>query len=217
MAFNPFRRLGLKVVSVVLAALIWLVVSGEQIVERGFRIPLEFSNLPGGLELASDAPTVVDVRVRGSSGALGRLTPGELVAILDLRQAKAGQRLFHMTGSDVRAPFGVDVVLVSPSSLAITFEPSASKQVAVSPIVEGEPAAGFEVRRVTAEPPVVVVSGPTTAVRATAEAITEPVSVAGATTTVTELVNVGVADPAVHLRSAEAVRVTVTIARRGSP
>jgi YbbR domain-containing protein len=216
MALNPFRHLGLKVVSVVLAALIWLVVSGEQTVERGFRIPLEFSNLPSGLELASDAPTVVDVRVRGSSGALGRLTPGELVAILDLRLAKAGQRLFHMTGSDVRAPFGVDVVLVTPSSLAITFEPSASKQVAVSPIVEGEPAAGFEVRKVTAEPAVVVVSGPTTAVRATAEAITEPVSVAGATATVTELVNVGVADPAVHLRSAEAVRVTVTIARRGS-
>jgi hypothetical protein len=217
MAFHPFRHLGLKVVSIVLAALIWLVVSGEQTVERGFRIPLEFSNLPGGLELASDAPTVVDVRVRGSSGALGRLTPGELVAILDLRQAKAGQRLFHMTGSDVRAPFGIDVVLVTPSSLAITFEPSASKEVAVSPIVEGEPAAGFEVRRVAAEPAVVVVSGPTTAVRATAEAITEPVSVAGATTTVTELVNVGVADPAVHLRSAEAVRVTVTIARRGTP
>jgi len=41
MAFKPFRRLGLKVVSVVLAALIWLVVSGEQIVERGFRIPLD--------------------------------------------------------------------------------------------------------------------------------------------------------------------------------
>ena len=216
MAFNPFRHLGLKVVSVVLAALIWLVVSGEQTVERGFRIPLEFSNLPSGLELASDAPTVVDVRVRGSSGALGRLTPGELVAILDLRLAKAGQRLFHMTSSDVRAPFGVEVVLVTPSSLAITFEPSASKQVAVSPIVEGEPAEGFEVRKVTAEPAVVVVSGPTTAVRATAEAITEPVSVAGATETVTELVNVGVADPAVHLRSAEAVRVTVTIARRGS-
>jgi hypothetical protein len=201
-------------VSVVLAALIWLVVSGEQIVERGFRIPLEFSNLPAGLELASDAPTVVDVRVRGSSGALSRLTPGELVAILDLRQARAGQRLFHMTGGDVRAPFGVDVVLVTPSSLAITFEPSATKQVAVSPVVEGQPAAGFEVRQVTADPSIVVVSGPTTAVRATAEAITEPVSVAGASSTVTEVVNVGVADPAVHLRSAQAVRVTVTIARR---
>jgi YbbR domain-containing protein len=216
MAFHPFHRIGLKIVSVVLAALIWLIVSGEQIVERGFRIPLEFSNLPVGLELASDAPTVVDVRVRGSSGALGRLTPGELVAILDLRQARAGQRLFHLSGDAVRAPFGVDVVHVAPSSLAITFEPSAEKQVAVSPVVEGEPAAGFEVQQVTADPAVVVVGGPTTAVRATNEAITEPVSVAGASSTVTELVNVGVADPVVHLRSLEAVRVTVTIARRGA-
>lgn len=216
MAFRPFARLGLKLASVVLAALIWLIVSGEQIVERGFRVPLEFSNLPGGLELATDAPSLVDVRVRGSAGALGRLTAGELVAILDLRQAKAGPRLFHLSSSDVRAPFGVDVVLVTPSSLSITFEPSASKQVAVSPVVEGEPAAGFEVRQVTSEPPMVVVSGPTTAVRATNEAITEPVSVAGAASTVTEVVNVGVADPAVHLRSAEAVRVTVTIVRRGA-
>lgn len=216
MAFHPFRRLGLKVVSLVLAALIWLVVSGEQLVERGFRIPLEFSNLPAGLELAGDAPTVVDVRVRGSSGALGRLTTGDLVAILDLRQAKAGRRLFPLSGSDVRAPFGVDVAYVAPSSLAITFEPHAEKQVAVMPVVEGQPASGYEVRQVTSDPAVVVVSGPTTAVRSTAEAITEPVSVAGATTTVTESVNVGVADPAVHLRSAEAVRVTVTIARRGT-
>ena len=216
MALRPFHRLGLKIVSVVLAALIWMIVSGEQIVERGFRIPLEFSNLPGQLELASNAPTLVDVRVRGSSGALGRLTGGELVAILDLRQARAGQRLFHLSGSDVRAPFGVDVVYVAPSSLAITFEPSATKQVTVSPVVEGEPAAGFEVRQVVSDPAVVIVSGPTTAVRATNEAITEPVSVAGVASTVTEVVNVGVADPAVHLRSAEAVRVTVTIARRGT-
>jgi len=40
--------------------------------------------------------------------------------------------------------------------------------------------------------------------------------VAGASSTVTEVVNVGVSDPAVHLRSAQAVRVTVTIARRGA-
>jgi YbbR domain-containing protein len=216
MAFRPFRRLGLKIASVVLAVLIWLIVAGEQIVERGFRIPLEFSNLPNQLELAGNAPTVVDVRVRGSAGALARLTPGELVAIVDLRQAKAGPRLFHLSSSDVRAPFGIEVVHVAPSSLAITFEPSATKQVAVAPVVEGEPAAGFEVRQVTSDPAVVIVSGPTTAVRATSEAITEPVSVAGAASTVTEVVNVGVADPAVHLRSTEAVRVTVTIVRRGA-
>ena len=216
MAFRPFQRFGLKVVSLILAVLIWLIVSGEQIVERAFRIPLEFTNLPAALELAGNAPNVVDVRVRGSSGALSRLAAGELVAVLDLKQARSGQRLFHLTGTEVRAPFGIEVVQVTPSSLAITFETSATKEVAISPIVEGQPADGYEVRRITADPKVVLVAGPATAVRETNEAITEPVSVAHATETVTEVVNVGVADPAVRLRSAQSVRVTVHIVPRGA-
>lgn len=216
MAFRPFQRFGLKVVSLILAVLIWLIVSGEQIVERAFRIPLEFTNLPAALELAGNAPNVVDVRVRGSSGALSRLAAGELVAVLDLKQARSGQRLFHLTGTDVRAPFGIEVVQLTPSSLAITFETSATKEVSISPIVEGQPADGYEVRRITTDPKVVLVAGPATAVRETNEAITEPVSVAHATETVTEVVNVGVADPAVRLRSAQSVRVTVHIVPRGA-
>jgi YbbR domain-containing protein len=215
MPFHPFRRFGLKVVSVVLAVLIWLIVSGEQIVERAFRIPLEYTNLPASLELAGDAPNVVDVRVRGSSGALSRLAAGELVAVLDLRQARTGQRLLHLTGTDVRAPFGIEVVQVTPSSLAMTFERSDTREVMISPVVEGQPAEGFEVRRVTVDPAVVLVAGPATAVRDIKEAITEPVSVAGASDTITEVVNVGVADPAVRLRSAQSVRVTVHIAPQG--
>src|SRR3989304_2149312 len=110
MAVPGFRHFGLKLLSVVLGMLIWLLVSGEQIVERALRIPLEFTNLPAELELVGETPTVVDVRGRGSSGALSRIAAGELVAVLDLRSARSGRRLFHLTGTDVRAPFGVEVV-----------------------------------------------------------------------------------------------------------
>ena len=68
------RHLGLKFLSIALAALLWLLVSGERIVERAMRIPLEFTNLPAQLEVVGDAPNVVDVRLRGSSGALSRVT-----------------------------------------------------------------------------------------------------------------------------------------------
>ena len=79
MAILRVRHVGLKVVSVVLAALLWLLVSGEQTVERALRVPLEFTNLPPQLELVGAPPAVVDVRVRGSSGTLGRVAAGELV------------------------------------------------------------------------------------------------------------------------------------------
>jgi YbbR domain-containing protein len=211
MAYPGFRHIGLKFLSIALAALIWLLVSGEQIVERALRIPLEFTNLPAQLELVGDTPTIVDVRVRGSSGALSRVATGELVAVLDLRTARPGQRLFHLTGADVRAPFGIDVVQIAPSNVSIAFEPAATKVVPVVPGVEGEPADGYVVGTVTADPATVVVVGAASAVARLTAAITEPLSVAGATEPVTESVNIGVADPSVRLQSAASAQVTVNV------
>ncbi len=211
MAVKGFANIGLKLVSVALAALVWLLVSGEQVVERALRIPLEFTNLPTQLEPVGETLTVVDVRVRGSSGALSRVSAGELVAVLDLRAARPGRRLFHLTGSDVRAPFGVEVVQVTPSSLSMGFEASATKFVRVIPEIDGSPAPGFAIGTVAADPETVEVVGPAGVVAGLDEAITEPVSVEGATATVVETVTVGVADPAVRLREPVSARVTVVV------
>src|SRR5688572_10129270 len=211
MAIIGFRHIGLKAVSIALAALLWLVVSGEQIVERALRIPLEFTNMPAQLELVGEPPNVVDVRVRGSSGALSRIAAGELVAVIDLKTARPGQRLFHLVGADVRVPFGVEVVQVAPSNLYMTFEPSATKVVPVVPEVEGEPAPGFEIGTVTAEPSTVEIVGPTSAVAAMTSAITEPISAAGASSPITESVTVGVSDPSVRLTEPEPVRVVINV------
>ena len=67
-----------------------MVVSGEETVERGLRVPLELQQLPAGVELTGDVPTTVDVRVRGASGTLSRVVAGDVVAVLDLRY-RAGQ------------------------------------------------------------------------------------------------------------------------------
>jgi YbbR domain-containing protein len=213
MAYAGFRHhLGLKFVSIALAALIWIAVAGEQTVERSLRIPLEFTNLPAQLEMVGEPPTVVDVRVRGSSGALNRIAAGELVAVLDLRAARAGQRLFHLDGDDVRSPFGVDVVQVNPSTVPMMFEPSGSKTVPVVPTVEGEPADGFVVGTVTAEPSTVEVLGPVSVLSRLTQAITEPVTVTDASAPVTETVNIGVADTSLRLRMPQMARVAVLVA-----
>ena len=211
MAVPGFRHFGLKLLSVVLGMLIWLLVSGEQIVERALRIPLEFTNLPAQLELVGDTPAVVDVRVRGSSGALSRMAAGELVAVLDLRTARPGERLFHLTGEDVRAPFGVEVMQIAPSNVTITFEGSATKVVPVVPQLDGEPADGFIVGTVVADPATVAVAGAATAVARLTSAITEPVSLTGASAPVQDTVNIGVSDPSVRLVSPGSARVAVEI------
>jgi YbbR domain-containing protein len=207
----PFRHLGLKVLSFGLAVMLWVVIAGEETVERGLRVPLELQQFPAGLELEAEAPSLVDVRVRGASGTLSRMGPGDIVAVLDLRTARAGQRLYQLTPEQVRVPFGVQVVQVTPPSVALVFEQSASKQVPVIPAVEGNPAPGFVIGKPSAEPPTVEVIGPESAVERVTEALTEPVLVAGATQNVTESVTVGFQNPSLRLKNPRMAVVTVPV------
>jgi YbbR domain-containing protein len=207
----PFRHIGLKLLSLAMALLLWLVVSGEETVERGLRIPLELQQFPANLELQSEPPANVDVRVRGSSGALSRISAGDVIAVLDLHGATAGRRLFRITPEQVRVPFGVAVVQVNPASVALVFEQSVARQVMVTPDVEGKPAPGFMLGKVTVDPALVDIVGPESSVKRVAEAITESVMIAGARDTVTETVAVGLQDPAVRLRAPRPATVTVQI------
>ena len=211
MRYHPFRHLGLKVLALGLATLVWVTVAGEQIVERSLRVPLEFRNIPGQLEIVGDPPDTVDVRVRGSSAILSRVQPGEIVAVLDLSAARAGSRLFHIRADEVRAPFGIEVAQVVPPTIAIEVEKSARRRIPVVPAVQGEPAPGFVAGRISANPATVEIVGPDTRVRQIAEATTEPVSLAGARSRVLDVVTVGVADSSVRLVQPQAATVTVEI------
>jgi YbbR domain-containing protein len=207
----PFRHFGLKVLSVVLALLLWMIVSGEETVERGLRVPLELQQVPVGLELTGEVPATVDVRVRGASGTLSRVSTGDVVAVLDLRSARSGRRLFPLTPDQVRVPFGVEVVQVQPSALAMAFEPSASRKVPVIPAVDGRPAPGYVVGTLSADPKTVEVIGPESAVRRVTEALTEPVSVSGARDRVSQSVILGLIDPSLRLKNTRSAMVTVQI------
>ena len=209
------RHLWRKTVAVLMAAGLWFIIGGQKVVERAIRVPLEYTNLPSGIEMTGEIPAVVDIRVRGSEAALSRMVPGEMVAVLDLAGARAGNRLFHITGSDVRSPSGVEVVQVTPGNVAIGFEATTSKSVRVSPAVEGTPAFGYEVGAITSTPATVEVFGPAGALDALQAVITEPVSVAGASSTVRDTVTIGVADRNVRIKALQ--RVDVSIEMRLAP
>ena len=211
MRLTPLRNVALKIVSVFIALLLWLIVAGEQPAERGLRIPLELRNLPVNLEVVDLPLEAVDVRVRGPSGTLSRLAPGDLVAALDLQSAKSGPRLFHVTPEQVRAPFGVEVAQVSPSTLALRFETSAARTVPIAPKVEGEVAPGYLITAITAEPATVDLVGPQSVISQISEALTEPISVEGASKTVREPVTVGAVRPNVRLKTPQRAIVTVTV------
>ena len=211
MAYSPLRSIGLKFLSICIAALLWLVVAGDRVVERELRAPVEFQNLPPGLEIVGDPPDSVDVRLRGSSGTLGRLGPGDLAAVIDLRNARPGRRLFHLSPAEIHSPYGIEVVQVAPATVPIAFENAAVKIVQVRPSIEGRPAPGYEVTGWTADPATVEVIGPESSLRGLDEAMTEPIVVSNATRPIREVVTIGVADPAVRLRTPQTATIDVQV------
>jgi YbbR domain-containing protein len=136
---------------------------------------------------------------------------GDIVAVLDLRTARAGQRLFQLTPEQVRVPFGVQVVQVTPATIPLVFENSATRTVPVHPATDGTPAPGYVVTGVVTNPNTVEVVGPQSAVERTTEAVTEPVSIAGARQPVTERVTIGFVDPSLRLKTPRPADVTVQV------
>jgi len=208
---NPFKHLWLKVLAVLLASLLWLTVAGEHVVERTLRVPLELRNVPPQLEIVGDPPMTVDVRVRGSSAMLGRMDPGDVVAILDLQGARPGSRIFHLRTDEVKGPYGVEIAQITPSTVPLELEKSGRRSVPVIPAIDGEPAPGFVTGRSTVTPATVDVLGPESRLRALTSATTEPVSVAGQRTSVSDVVTIGVSDSSLRLTEAQTATVAVEI------
>ena len=63
-----FENLGLKALSLGLAAVLWFVIAGETTSEIGLAGPARAAELPRDLELTGDAVNAVEVRLRASPG-----------------------------------------------------------------------------------------------------------------------------------------------------
>lgn len=210
MAWRPFEDLGLKLAALASSVLLWITVSGQQ-VQRNILVQLQFRNLPASLELTGDTPRIADVRVRGAAGLISQLEPGQVVATVDLTGVRPGVRVFPLTRDQISVPLGVEVLSVDPPSISLTFEKSASVQVPVKPTIDGQPAPGFEVGEVTWTPKTVEVVGPESRLKEQPSAITDRISIEGATETVVETVSIGVTNPAFRLREARSAQVTIPI------
>jgi YbbR domain-containing protein len=134
-----------------------------------------------------------------------------VVAGVDLQQARPGSRLFHIRPEDVRSPYGVEVVQVTPGTLGIELERTARRIVPVITPTEGDPAPGFVVGPITPEPGTVEIEGPESRVKKLANATTEPITVTGARENVRDVVAVGLIDSAVRLIKPQDVTVIVEV------
>ncbi|HUQ43472.1 MAG TPA: CdaR family protein [Candidatus Limnocylindria bacterium] len=167
--------------------------------------------IPSGLDIS--APTV-DSNTATVSG------PQSVIA--DATEVRAGYRI-DASGIDINelvhlVPVDADgaelaQVDVEPADVRVhvaVFSDRRSKSLPVKPNVTGTPAAGFEVVSVDVSPPIVSVEGDANDLAGVDRADTEPISISGASSEVTQIVELLLPD-GVQALGAGTVQVTVTL------
>src|SRR5262245_44987877 len=199
MAWHPFRNIGLKVVALVMGTLLWFTVSGQQAERQITDVSVVFVNKPDAYEL-TEPTNYVDITVRGLDSQLRTIQARDFEARVDLTGARLGTQQIPIRTDQVNAPFGLEVIQVTPGAVTALLEVSGAAGMPVVAEVEGTPKQGFVVSETTVEPATVVVLGPQRRISAITSATTDRVSIDGASSTVTANVKVGVADAALRLR-----------------
>ena len=209
----PRNNLFLIAVSVGLAVVLWVWVAAEERSEIIVSVPLEYRNLPRGYEISSRSELLskVNVWVRGGSANIKNLQANEISAWLDLNNSRAGEQLFTLNNENVRVPYGLTVLRITPSQVAINIEEIIRKMVPVVPRLEGRLAEGFAISQKTATPAQVEVIGPKSAVNTVREAVTDAIDVSSLNTEQVAKVKVGVENSVVRLGSVREVSVQLRV------
>lgn len=173
-----FHNLGLKLLSLFLAALLWAVVLGEQKIEVTVNVPLQLE-VPPKLFLVNDPTDTLEVRLRGPKTLVTSVTPREIVLSELLVKLVEGENTIPIREELIRVPRGVQVVDANPRRVRAVLERAVEREVEVNPRVEGHPPDGYAVRQVTANPPRVRMVGPATEMARITRVRTLPISVTG--------------------------------------
>jgi len=208
------RNLRYKLLALASAFMLWGVAHGTADIERGFDIPVVFSDLPDSLVIVEQSSDVVNVRMRGSRAGLRRMALEGPDYVVDVSGVRAGRANFEVDLTRLEFPRGTKDVSRSPSNLLVTFEPRASRIVRVRPDISGEPAPGFAVEGVDLVPTEVRIEGARSEVRRRGEVVTEAIDVSGLEETVTREVKVSLTRPNVWLVGDEPLEAKIRIKPR---
>jgi YbbR domain-containing protein len=202
--------LRLAAVALLAAVLLWAFTQSTATQERGFDIPVVPTHLADDLILTARSSDAVDIRVRGSRGALRRV-PMDLEYEVDLTGAKPGttSREVDLTALDVGR--GAQIVSRSPTQLQFTLERKISRRMNVKPELTGHPADGYEVGDVQATPRRLQVTGAESELLRLGELVTETIDVTGATQPFERRVKIVALGPHLWLDPAQEILVQVDI------
>lgn len=207
---EPRNLWGLRFLALALALLTWFTVSVEKrehLSEKVVEAQITYNSPEDQIIL--NPVEKVRVRLRGNSSRVRALNPFLVNVVADLGKGTFGSIEFHLAPENVIMPEGFEVVSIEPNVISLEVDKRITQLLPVNPRLSGEPAAGAIVTNPTAEPDMVLVSGPESRIRAIAVLSTTAVDLTTHAIDFRQQAAVVSPDPLVKVVSPSVVTVSV--------
>ncbi len=215
------KNLGLKLVSLFLAAVIWVAVSAprrEGVSERAFNAPLSLVGMSRDFVITTPVPENVSVRLRGRKSALASVSSQTLEVPVDLKWVQQrGEATITLRPQALNVPPDVEVVSIEPNKFRFRVEALRQRTVPIRPFLMGQVPPGFILGEATIDPERALVSGPETQVMTMSEASTDRINLTGRTATFVQNVAIVSDSPLVRVIAPVTTKVTVPILAEVGP
>lgn len=207
-----FENLGLKITAVLLSILLWIFATSRGLSEIALDVPLEFKNIPPGLEMMNQSVKAVSLNIKGPERIIRNIRPSDMRVSIDLSKAKKGEGLYPINKNNVELPGAVTVTNITPPNVKVFLEESIIKTVWIRPIIVGFPEKSFYVKSISVLPQTVEIEGARSEVKKVDKIKTEPLDLTGFKETFTQNVKLDVTGMNIKTKTKD-VMVKVVIVR----
>jgi YbbR domain-containing protein len=174
------QNFGYKLASIVLAIFVWAIVQGEEIVELNKKLVVRI-RVPNDLILKEDPYFELDATVKGPRFIMGDLLERpDIETTLFVRKTDRGKVRLRISRSNfLDWDDRIRLQVHEPSTIEFFVDEKVTQKLPIREILQGAPAEGYLVEKVSIEPKVVEVTSLKSELKATKELITETLDITG--------------------------------------
>ena len=208
------ENLGLKIAAVLLSVVLWVFVTSRGQSELSIDVPLEFHDIPQGLEIVNHTVKTVTLAIKGQERFIKNIRASGIRVSLDLNKAKKGEGIYYIQRDDIILPHAITVTNIMPSNVKVTLEETIAKTVKVIVPVTGEPGRAYSVKSVEVTPQTIVVEGISSEIGRIKNIKTEPLDITGFDETFTQDLRIDLTGKNIRSKTRD-VTVNVVIGAKG--
>ncbi|MEY3283406.1 MAG: hypothetical protein RIR86_1419 [Acidobacteriota bacterium] len=212
-ASRIFENKWLKILSLVLAILLFRFSNQPDSFVKISGVPVEFQGIPAGMEIVNIDSPVVSVQVKGPQNMVTGLTSNQISVTANLSNKEQGERIAHLQTHHVKLPERIEVLNISPTTIRLRLEKTESRAVKVIPMTEGTLPPGLEIYDTSINPETILVEGPQRDIEKVTQFSTETINLDRLSSSFNAQVDVEVPTP-LRIKGREQVRLSITIGEK---